>query len=100
MAALVSEAPDEIARLAGLGARLERTALHLEGGHSRSRIVTAGGDAIGAEVHRVLRAALLASPVQILTRCVALDALTDDRGSVGGVLAGLPVTTGHCARAR
>jgi L-aspartate oxidase len=86
---LVSEAPGEIARLAGRGARLERRALHLEGGHSRKRIVSAGGDAIGAEVHRVLRAALLASPVQILTRCVALDALTDDRGSVGGVLAGL-----------
>jgi len=89
VAALVAGAPGEIARLAGRGARLERTALHLEGGHSRRRIVTAGGDAIGAEVHRVLRAALLASPVQVITGCVALDALTDDRGSVSGVLAGL-----------
>ena len=89
VAALVAEAPAEIARLAGYGARLERTALHLEGGHSRHRIVTAGGDAIGREVHRVLRAALLASPVEVLTGCVALDALTDDRGSVGGILAGL-----------
>jgi L-aspartate oxidase len=89
VATLVSEAPDEIARLAGRGARLERTALHLEGGHSRSRIVTAGGDAIGAEVHRVLRAALLASPVQILTRCIALDALSGEDGTVGGVLAGI-----------
>jgi L-aspartate oxidase len=89
VATLMAEAPGEIARLAGRGARLERTALHLEGGHSRHRIVTAGGDAIGAEVHRVLRAALLASPVRILTRCVALDALTDDRGSVGGILAGI-----------
>ena len=94
VATLVSEAPGEIARLAGCGARLERTALHLEGGHSRKRIVSAGGDAIGAEVHRVLRAALLASPVQILTRCVALDALTDDRGSVAGVLAGMPADDG------
>jgi L-aspartate oxidase len=89
VATLVSEAPGEITRLAALGARLERTALRLEGGHSRRRITTAGGDAIGAEVHRVLRAALLASRVQILTRCVVLDALTGDRGSVGGVLAGL-----------
>jgi L-aspartate oxidase len=93
VAALVSEAPGEIARLAALGARLERTALHLEGGHSRSRIVHAGGDAAGAEVHRILRAALLASPVEILTRAVALDALTGDLGpgigSVGGVLAGI-----------
>ena len=52
VATLVAEARDEIARLAGRGARLERKSLHLEGGHSRKRIVTAGGDAIGAEVHR------------------------------------------------
>jgi L-aspartate oxidase len=89
VATLVSDAPGEIARLAARGARLERTALHLEGGHSRRRIVTAGGDAIGAEVHRVLRVALLASQVQILTRCVALDVLTGEEGSVGGVLAGI-----------
>jgi L-aspartate oxidase len=93
VAALVAAAPGEIDRLARRGARLERTALHLEGGHSRHRIVNAGGDAIGAELHRVLAAALAnqttaASPVEILARCVALDALTDDRGSVGGVLAG------------
>jgi L-aspartate oxidase len=89
VAALVAEAPGEIARLTARGARLERTVLHLEGGHSRNRIVTAGGDAIGAEVHRVLRAALQASRVQVLTRCVVLDALTGDRGPVGGVLAGI-----------
>jgi L-aspartate oxidase len=99
VATLVSEAPGEVARLAGLGARLELTALHREGGHARSRIVHAGGDAAGAEVHRVLRAALLASPVEILTRAVALDALTGGqgagdrstggRGPVGGVLAGV-----------
>jgi L-aspartate oxidase len=89
VATLVSEAPGEITGLAGLGARLERTALHLEGGHRRKRIVHAGGDAIGAEVHKVLHAALLASPVEILTRCVALDALTDDRGAARGVLAGM-----------
>jgi L-aspartate oxidase len=90
VAVLVSEAPGEIGRLAGHGARLERTELHLEGGHSRRRIVNAGGDAIGREVHRVLRDALLASQVRILTGCVALDALRAADGSVGGVLAGLP----------
>jgi L-aspartate oxidase len=109
VAALVAAAPGEIDRLVGRGARLERTALHLEGGHSRKRIVNAGGDAIGAELHRVLAAALAgktladqtlagktlagktlaAGLVEILARCVALDALTDDRGSVGGVLAGI-----------
>ena len=88
-AALVSEAPAEIARLVGLGARLERTELHLEGGHSRKRIVHAGGDAAGAEVHRALRGALLASSVEVLTRAVALDALTDEHGAVGGLMVGL-----------
>ena len=90
VATLAAQAPGEIVRLAGRGARLERRALHLEAGHSRKRIVNAGGDAIGAEVNRALRAALLASPVRILARCVALDALLDDQGSVGGVLAGIP----------
>jgi L-aspartate oxidase len=89
VAALVAAAPGEIDRLARRGARLERTALHLEGGHSRHRVVNAGGDAIGAELHRVLAAALAASPVEILARCAALDALTGDGGSVGGVLAGI-----------
>jgi L-aspartate oxidase len=89
VAALAAEAPGEIARLAARGARLERTALHLEGGHSRSRIVSAGGDAIGAEVHQVLRAALLASRIQVLTHCAVLDALTGDHGGVGGVVAGI-----------
>jgi len=89
VATLVSEAPGEIDRLAGMGARLERTALHLEGGHSRRRIVHAGGDAAGAEVHRILRAALLASGVEILARTAVLDALADDLGTVGGLLAGM-----------
>ena len=94
VATLVADAPGEIARLVSRGARLERTALNLEGGHSRRRIVSAGGDAIGREVHRVLRAALLASRVQVLTRCVALDALAADRGPVGGVLAGFAADDG------
>jgi len=89
VATLVSQAPGEIAQLVTRGARLGRTALHLEAGHSRHRIVHAGGDAIGAEVQRVLRNALLASPVEILTCCVALDALVDDQDAVGGVLAGI-----------
>ena len=93
-AVLVAQAPGEVSRLAARGARLERAALHLEGGHSRHRIVTAGGDAIGAEVHRVLTAALLASRVQVLTGCVALDALAGDGGAVGGVLAAIPADDG------
>jgi L-aspartate oxidase len=106
VATLVNEAPAEIARLTGLGAKLDTTALHREGGHRLSRIVHAGGDAIGAEVHRVLLAALRDSPVRLLTRCIALDALTDDHGAVGGVLAGVTGPagpsgpTGHAGQLR
>jgi L-aspartate oxidase len=92
VATLAAEAPGAIARLARLGARLELAPLHLEGGHTRSRVVHAGGDAAGAEVHRTLRSALLASGVEVLTRVVALDALTSEqsgRGAVTGLLAGL-----------
>jgi L-aspartate oxidase len=95
VATLVSHAPGEIARLDRLGARLERAALHLEGGHSRRRIVHAGGDAAGAEVHRALREAVLASPVEVLAGAVVLDALTDERGAAGGLLAGLTGTDGR-----
>jgi aspartate oxidase len=71
VSALVSEAPEVISWLSSLGARFGNG--HLEGGHSRRRIVHAGGDAVGAEVHRVLVRALLASPVSLLTHAVALD---------------------------
>ncbi|HEX3924607.1 MAG TPA: L-aspartate oxidase [Streptosporangiaceae bacterium] len=98
VATLVSEAPSEIDRLAAFGARLERTRLHLEGGHSRRRIVHAGGDAAGAEVHRVLSAALRASPVEVLTRAVALDALLDEQGRARGVLVGVALDGGQVLR--
>jgi len=75
VAALAAAAPDVISWLSSLGARFGYG--HLEGGHSRPRIVHAGGDAIGAEVHRVLAAALLASQVEVLTYAVALDLVAD-----------------------
>jgi L-aspartate oxidase len=81
VSALVASAPEVIGWLSSLGADLGYG--HLEGGHSRPRIVHAGGDAAGAEVHRVLRAALLASPVEVLTHAVALDLIE------GGLLVGL-----------
>ncbi|HEV2374708.1 MAG TPA: L-aspartate oxidase [Streptosporangiaceae bacterium] len=98
VAMLVSQAPAAVRRLRGLGARLESDSLHLEGGHSRRRIVSAGGDAIGAEVHRVLTAALLASPVEVLTGAVALDALVGDAGEVRGLLVGLVCNDGQALR--
>src|SRR3712207_9553813 len=59
---LVSEAPKAIGQLLELGARLDldadgRPALTREGGHSRDRIVHAGGEPSGAEVTRTLPAA-------------------------------------------
>ena len=110
VADLARAAPREITRLAALGARLDRAPLHREGGHSQSRIVHAGGDAAGAEVHRVLRAALGESRVEILGRCVALDLVADQPpagspacwrawpATTGMVRAPRPAR-GHCPRA-
>lgn len=89
VATLAAEAPGEIGRLAVRGARLGGGPLHREGGHSRNRIVHAGGDAAGAEVHRVLSASLLDSSVETLTQCAAVDVLTSVDGQAGGLLAGL-----------
>ena len=97
VSALVSEAPEVISWLSSLGARLGNG--HLEGGHSRRRIVHAGGDAVGAEVHRVLVRALLASPVSLLTHAVALE-LTDDGLLVGLVRPNEPSLAAGTVRAR
>jgi L-aspartate oxidase len=89
VAVLVAAAPGEISWLTSLGARFDTGPLGLEGGHSRPRIVHAGGDASGAEVHRALRDAVAAQPgVRVCGATVALDALRDERGAVTGLLAG------------
>ena len=87
---LVAEAPAAVALLQELGAQLDldpsgRPALTREGGHSRRRIVHAGGDASGAEVTRTLSRALRARGVDVLERTVALDALRTCDGRVVGV---------------
>jgi L-aspartate oxidase len=87
---LVDEAPAAIALLQELGARLDldvrgRPALTREGGHSRNRIVHAGGDASGAEVTRTLGSALRARGIEVLERTVALDALLAHDGRVVGL---------------
>jgi L-aspartate oxidase len=88
--ALVSEAPKAIGLLQELGARLDldadgRPALTREGGHSRDRIVHAGGDASGAEVTRTLADALDEHGVDVRERTVALDALRAPSGQVVGL---------------
>jgi L-aspartate oxidase len=87
---LVEEAPAAIALLQELGARLDpgpdgRPALTREGGHSRDRIVHAGGDASGAEVTRTLGAALRARGIEVLEHTAALDALRTSDGRVVGL---------------
>jgi len=81
---LVHAAPGEIARLRELGARFDTGPLGLEGGHSRHRIVHAGGDASGAEVHRVLSAALGrfldGGRLRLWSGTLALDLARDDDG--------------------
>jgi L-aspartate oxidase len=88
--ALVSEAPEAIGRLLELGARLDLDpdglpALTREGGHSRDRIVHAGGDASGAEVTRTLADALRERGLAVRERTVALEALRSTTGQVVGV---------------
>jgi L-aspartate oxidase len=64
--------------------RLARTR---EGGHSRSRIVHAGGDATGAEVVRALTGAVrAASNVCVAEGSFLVDLFTDGGGAVTGAL--------------
>ena len=78
---LVAEAPAAIAAAPGARAPAStstsagRPALTREGGHSRDRIVHAGGDASGAEVSPHLVAALRARGIEVLEHALALDAL-------------------------
>ena len=98
---LVGAAPGEISWLRELGAQFDAGPPGLEGGHSRPRILHAGGDASGAEVHRALCEAVLAGLIDILDHTIALDALLDDTGRVAGLLAGqLAVPAGQKPGAR
>ena len=89
--ALVTEGPDAVRGLIGLGAHFDTTAegelmLTREGGHHRDRIIHAGGDATGAEVSRALVAAVeKIRDVELIEHALALDLLTDATGAVQGV---------------
>jgi L-aspartate oxidase len=85
---LVAAAPSVIRYLVELGAHFDGGPLGLEGGHSHRRIVHAGGDAIGAELHRALREAVLTSDVEIMEHTAAIDVLRNSRGEAVGVIAG------------
>ena len=90
VSSIVADGYRAVAELVGDGARFDesvpgRWALTREGGHSRRRIVHAGGDATGAEVQRALDQA--AATLDVRTGHVALRVLHDG-GAVTGVLVG------------
>ncbi|MFY2860505.1 L-aspartate oxidase [Mycobacterium sp. THU-M104] len=93
---IVADGYRAVTELVGEGARFDeaapgRWALTREGGHSRRRIVHAGGDATGAEVQRALDHA--AAVLDIRTGHVALRVLHDGalgEEAVTGVLVGNP----------
>ena len=88
---LCAEGPGRLRELMALGAAFDRDAsgelsLTREGGHSRSRIVHAGGDATGAEVQRALVAAVRAHPgIELVEHALVLDLLVDATGRAAGV---------------
>ncbi|HUH68363.1 MAG TPA: L-aspartate oxidase [Mycobacterium sp.] len=89
---IVADGYRAVSELVGDGARFDesargRWALTREGGHSRRRIVHAGGDATGAEVQRALDHA--AGMLDIRTSHVALRVLHDGT-VVTGVFVGNP----------
>src|ERR1700757_1364766 len=89
---IVADGSRAVSELVGDGARFDESAPGRwggtrGGGHSRRRIVHAGGDATGAEVQRALDHA--AAMLNIRTGHVALRVLHDG-GAVTGVLVGNP----------
>ncbi len=92
---LVDEGPHRVHELIAMGAQFDREvsgslALAREGGHSRARVVHAGGAATGVEVERALVAATRAAATT-LERWFALD-LVVEGGRCRGVLALPPGT--------
>lgn len=87
---LTSEAPQRIADLVRYGVPFDtiegRIALGREGGHSRARIVHAGGDATGLQIEETLRARVLEAGIEARERCLlrALRPVPD--GTVSAVL--------------
>ena len=89
--ALVTEGPDAVRDLIGLGTVFDHTAagelsLTREGGHHRDRIAHAGGDATGAEIQRALVAAVQAAPdIDVVEHALVLDLVPAVDGGVAGV---------------
>ncbi len=82
---LVNDAPARIRDLIDLGVDFEDD-LGLEGGHSRNRIVHAGGAATGAHVARALAARAIADPRITITQGLRVRGLWTAGGECFGVL--------------
>ncbi len=85
---LVDEGPARVHELITLGAEFDREATGLlalarEGGHSRPRVVHAGGAATGAEVERALVDATYRTASAVLEGWFALDLLVEGGRCVG-----------------
>ncbi|MBV9870879.1 MAG: L-aspartate oxidase [Frankiaceae bacterium] len=94
VAVLTDGAAPGLVGLLDLGADFDRDAeghlaLTREGGHHRRRVVHAGGDATGAEVSRVLAAAVRDAPIDVITADVTDLLLSSStyRPQVTGVIA-------------
>ncbi|MDI3315708.1 MAG: L-aspartate oxidase [Mycobacterium sp.] len=86
VSSIVADGYRAVAELVGGGAQFDeslpgRWALTREGGHSRRRIIHAGGDATGAEVQRVLDRA--AAALDVRTNHVVLRVLHDGAAVTG-----------------
>ena len=99
---LVDEGPGRVHELIALGVEFDREAtgslaLAREGGHSRPRVVHAGGAATGAEVERALVDATFRSASAVLEGWFALDLLVEG-GRCVGVTALPPPESGEARR--
>ncbi|HEV8423728.1 MAG TPA: L-aspartate oxidase [Actinomycetes bacterium] len=91
---LVEEGGQAIAELHARGVRFDRDpglahelARTREGGHSRSRVVHAGGDATGAELERALTEAVRAAPaIRSVEHAFLVDLVTGGGQVVGALL--------------
>jgi len=97
---LVADGPAAVQALVESGARFDRgsdgrIAQTREGGHSRARIVHAGGDATGREVQRTLRSGL-AAEVTVDENAFLLDLLRATDGAVTGAAIALLDADGRC----
>jgi L-aspartate oxidase len=88
---LVDEGPDRVHELIALGAAFDLDehggyALAREGGHSRARILHAGGAATGVEVERALVEGVSATAAAVYEQWFARDLIVEG-GRVAGVVA-------------